>query len=221
LGGGDISAAHLLNRLLKMKVQLLSILILIMASILVIACTAPPKQSSAPLPTPTIGPAQDPMLQSNGGGEPRSPAYWLIWNTCAEANQSETARANGGWEAGWIIMDDLLIDPGVLIGTLQIETCQQGVSLLQVKNLQGTEMKNDAAYALAAQLLAAQLNLATNSEYCPASDQAVSAAQLLLLALNFDGTKGYLGPPLANPDVSTAKTLAEQLVNYNNGTLCR
>lgn len=60
-------------------------------------------------------------------------------------------------------------------------------------------------FTLAAQLLAAQLNLATGSEYCPASDQAVSQAQLLLLKLNFDGTSGYLDPPLANENVTNAK----------------
>ena len=117
-------------------------------------------------------------------------------------------------------MDDLLADPGILVGALQLETCEQGVSLLQGRNVQGIEMKYDAAYILAAQLLAAQLNLATGSEYCPASDQAVSQAQLLLLKVNFDGTTGYLGPPLAGANIENARKLTEQLVNYNNGTLC-
>ena len=198
----------------------MSILNLIMASTVVVACATPPKQSTFLFPTPTSEPVQDPMLKSNGGGEPRSPDYWLAWNSCAEGNQSAVAATNGGKEAGWIIMDDLLTDRGMLIGTLQIETCQQGVSLLQAQNLQGTEMKNDAAYTLASQLLAAQLNLATGSEYCPASDKTVSQAQLLLLELNFDGTQSYLGPPQANANVENAKKLTEELVSYNNGTLC-
>jgi hypothetical protein len=117
-------------------------------------------------------------------------------------------------------MDDLLTDPGILVGVLQVATCKQGVNLLQIKNLQGTEMKNNAAYNLAAQLLAAQLNLAAGSEYCPASDQTISQAQLLLLELNFDGTGGYLDPPKSNQDVETAGKLIEQLTNYNTGTLC-
>lgn len=181
---------------------------------------------STPRVVPTLVPIQispdfDPSRQSSGGGEPRSPSYWLIWNTCAENNQSETARANGGREAGWIVMDDLLTDPRMLVGELQVETCQQGVNLLQGRNLEALEMKTDVAYALAAQLLAAQLNLATGSEYCPASDEAVSQAQLLLLGLHFNGTGGYLGPPLASPERETARTLMEQLASYNSGTLCQ
>jgi len=81
-------------------------------------------------------------------------------------------------------------------------------------------MKNDAAYGLAARLMVAQLNLAVGSEYCPASDQAVFNAQQLLLALNFEGTGGYLGPPLAIPQVEMAGNLEEQLSRYNSGELC-
>lgn len=176
----------------------------------------PPQGLSTSLSTPTV----DPNLQSNGGGEPRSTGYWSIWNTCAEDNQDDVARANGEREEGWFLMDDLLADPGILVGTLAVATCDQGVNLLNVKNLQGVEMKNDAAYMLAAQLLASQLNLAASSEYCPASDQAVSQAQLLLLNVNFDGTGGYLGPPLADERIENAKKLTEQLASYNNGTLC-
>lgn len=219
-GGGPWSAAQFIELPLKMKVRLVLILYLIVASTLVIACVSPPQQPSALDPTPTIDSAQDAMLQSDGGGEPRSLDYWLIWNTCAEGNKSETARANGGREARWILMDDLLTDPGVLIGTLQIETCQQGVNLLQARNLQDIDMKNDAAYILAAQLLAAQLNLATGSEYCLASAQAVSQAQLLLLELNFNGTNSYLGPPVASSKIEDAQKLTEQLVRYNTGHLC-
>lgn len=117
-------------------------------------------------------------------------------------------------------MDDLLADPGVLLGELQVETCEQGAILLQARNIQNIEMKKDPAYTLAAQLLAAQLNLAAGSEYCPASDQAVSKAQLLLLAVEFDGTGSYLGPPVLNEQVEAARDLEEQLARYNTGSLC-
>lgn len=187
------------------------------------ACTTP----TTPPPTLavlTLAPDQYPTSQtasqSMGGGEPRSTGYWLIWNTCAEGNQAESARANGGRDAGWILMDDLLADPGILIGVLQVETCEQGVHLLQVMSSQGVEMKNDPAYALAAQLITAQLNLAVGSEYCPASDQAVSRAQLLLLELKFNGTGRYLGPPLVSANLENAIKLTEELTDYNSGSLC-
>lgn len=219
MGGGLWSAAHFLITS-NMKTWLLTIFDLIVAGTVLAACVVTPQPPTTPLPTPTIDPAQDPNFQSNGGGEPRSPGYWLVWNSCAEGNQASVALANGGKEAGWLIMDDLLADPGILVGNLSVETCDQGLNLLQVRNLQGVEMKYAAAYTLTAQLIAAQLNLAIGSEYCPVSDQAVSQAQLLLLALSFDGTKGYLGPPLAGPGVETAMMLTEQLARYNTGELC-
>lgn len=196
----------------------------ILLVILISACTSsngniPPTLVAITM-LPESNQGQDPQFKSSGGGEPRSAGYWLIWNTCTEGNQSEVAQANGGREAGWILMDDLLKDPGILIGTVQIETCEQGVNLLNTENLQGNEMSSDAAYILAAQLLAAQLSLAVGSEYCPASDQAVSEAQLLLVGLDFDGTGRYLGPPRADKNVETARRLTEQLVSYNSGALC-
>lgn len=163
----------------------------------------------------------DPRFQSNGGGEPRSLGYWMIWNTCAEDNLSETAKTNGGREAGWILMDDLIADPGILIGTARVETCQQGLNLLQSKNIQNIDMKNDVAYSLAAHLFGAHLNLAAGSEYCPALDQVVYETQMLLLELDFDGTGSYLTPPQAGQNLEEAEASLEQLSSYNTGELCR
>jgi hypothetical protein len=175
----------------------------------------------APFLTPITFPTSDPLFQSNGGGEPRTSGYWLIWNSCAENNQSETAQSNGGREAGWIILDDLLADPGILIGNIQIETCQQGVNLLQAYDLINIDRSSDPAYTLITQLLTAQLNMAVGSEFCQASDQAVEAAQLLLLALNFNGKGIYLDPQLVTQDVITAQLLTDQLAKYNTGDLCK
>jgi len=202
------------------KDRLKTLLAFLVLTMLMAACAAP-QADSGPVEVSTSPATPDPLYKSNGGGEPRSPGYWLIWNTCAEGNQAETARANGGREAGWILMDDLLANPGIMVGELAVETCDQGVNLLQARDMGRVEKKNDAAYALAAQLLTAQLNQAAGSEYCPASDQAISQAQLLLLELDFDGTGVYLGPPQANPDVDKAQALAEQLASYNSGQLCR
>ena len=57
---------------------------------------------------------------------PRTAGYWLVWNACAEDNQADVARANGGREAGWLILDDLLAHPGILLGELAVETCERG-----------------------------------------------------------------------------------------------
>ena len=191
---------------------------LILCACLLAACSP---AGSAATSTPQPAATDAGFFTSDGGGEPRTPGYWLAWNSCAEGNMAETARANGGQEKGWFIMDDFLAQPGIAAGAIMVEDCQQGVSLLQGKDLQGVDRSNDPAYALAAQLVAAQLNQAAGAEDCPAAAEAISAAQLLLSELSFDGSRGYLGPPQASADVDTAKQLAEQLSNFNAGSLCR
>jgi hypothetical protein len=190
-------------------------LIFVAALLAVNACV--PRSNPSEVDVPSEVPAERIAARP---GDPRPPAYWAVWNTCAPENRATQAAANGGREAGWTLMDDLLVNPGILVGLLELQTCPQGLSLLQSRNLEGIEKKNDAAYPLAAQLLAAQLNLAVGSEYCPASDGAVSEAQVLLLKLNFNGMGSYLGPPILNEDVETARILEQQLADYNTGTLC-
>jgi hypothetical protein len=183
-----------------------------------------PAGVKAPTLTPFFVPtatSSQSFFLSDGGGEPRSPGYWLLWNSCAPDNRSETARSNGGREAGWIIVDDLLEDPGILVGMLNLETCPQAVNLLNLLDLQGTDRATNPAYQLAQAMLAAQLNLAAGAEDCPAADEAVRAGQLLLISVEFNGTGDYA--PLMQPGntAETAVILIEQLQAYNSGQLCR
>lgn len=199
---------------------------LLLACLAAISACSPSQNIPEPLESSTTQPVRPTQTQpdfhkSRGGGEPRSASYWLQWNSCAPDNRSEMAAANGGRAAGWIILDDLLDDPGILLGELQVGTCEEGINLLQNKDVEGFERGGDMAYQLAAQLLAAQLNLAVGAEYCPAGDQAVAAGQLLLIGQGFNGRGGYLGPPAFGQDVETAQILVEQLGDYNSGQLCR
>ena len=193
--------------------------------LLLVGCSRPsttpalPTAATIPITQPT--PGQDFLYQSSVGGEPRTGGSWITWSSCGENSQAAVAKANGGRQAGWIILDDLLADPGVLVGALQVESCPQGVALLQGRDTSGFDHNNDPAYLLAGQLLAAQLNLAAGAETCPAAETAVQAAQLLLLSVGFNGAGLYLGPPAAHQDVETAKILVGQLQNYNVGALCR
>ena len=116
---------------------------------------------------------------------------------------------------------NLLDDPGVWLGDLAIESCEQGLVFLAGQDASGEERPDDAAYQLAAGLVAAQLNLAVGAEYCPAVDQAVRSGQLLLVSLVFDGAGGYLAPGQSPDDREVALFLAEQLDQYNAGLLCR
>jgi hypothetical protein len=186
------------------------------------ATATPAAPTSAPTAiSPTPAPTVDPFFASQGGGEPRTAGYWLLWNSCAEGNKAGLAAANGGREAGWIILDDLLADPGILLGESPVQTCQQGIRLLQVLDLDGGDRAGDVAFELAARLLAAQLNLAAGAEYCPAVDQAVQAGQLLILSLGFDGSGQTPGLDQASEDRDLALFLVEQLSQYNAGSLCR
>ncbi|NPV07338.1 MAG: hypothetical protein HPY83_05155 [Anaerolineae bacterium] len=86
------------------------------------APTASPRRSLAlapvlPQSTPSASaPATlaipDAARASDGGGGPRPAAYWAQRNMCAPDNRADVARANGGREAGWVLVDDLLADPG-------------------------------------------------------------------------------------------------------------
>jgi hypothetical protein len=131
------------------------------------------------------------------------------------------AASNGGREAGWIILDDVLTDPGVLVGDLSVEVCDQAVNVIDRTDATGGIKADAAGYALASELLVAQVNLAIGAEYCPAIDQAVRAGQLLLISLGYDGTGDYLGPEVTADDGELARFLADQLAAYNAGTLCQ
>jgi len=51
------------------------------------------------------------------GRPARTPAYWAVWNTCAPNNRAAEAAANGGRAAGWVLVDDILADPGCRSGS--------------------------------------------------------------------------------------------------------
>lgn len=194
-----------------------SLLCLLALSLLVAACGPTPAPTSMP-PSPV--PTPDLSTRSDGGGDPRSPAYWLLWNGCAPDNRAAIAAANGGRAAGWTLVDDLLADPGITVGPLPVTGCPQAVDLLSAHD------EADAAYALAAQLLAARLNLAAGAEHCPAVQRALDDADRLLSDLAFDGSGTYLAPTApgrdqAPPKALTAVALRDQLQTYNAGALCR
>jgi hypothetical protein len=157
---------------------------------------------------------------SRPGGAPRTPGYWKNWNTCSTGNQPQTASKNGGPGEGWYLLDDILNDPGITWGNFTIGGCEQGVSILDQRDLDsGRKRASDAAYTLAMHLLAAQLNFAAGAATCPDAVDAVVAAEALLVSISFDGTGRYLRPN--NPLYQEALALAYTLDQYNNGNLCQ
>ena len=99
-------------------------------------------------------------------------------------------------------------------------SCQQAVKLLSTQVQRGRSKSSDAAYELAAQLLAARLNLAAGAETCLPVQQAVLDGQALLDGLNFSGSGDYLGSKSKDARRAQAFSLAATLDRYNNGNLC-
>lgn len=199
-------------------------LVTLLSTVLLLVGCTPAQQTSEPLFTPDSSQESGPFADipaearvSNQSGEPRPPAYWMLWNACAPENRAEVAAANGGRAAGWVLMDDLLVKPGINLGDLPVENCEQGLALLQGLTLNGEEM-DDPLYDLAAQLLAAELNLNLGAETCPIAEEAAVGGHMVLSSVNFTGTGTYF----TTVEVSAAvPRLLELLQGYNCGELCR
>ncbi len=153
---------------------------------------------------------------SIGGGDPRLPAYWAVWNTCAPDNRADVAAANGGRDAGFVLVDDVLADPGIGLGDHLLSSCEESVALLEGRTGSG-DATDDPVYMLAAQLLAAELNLTVGAESCPAADEAVLGAHLVLSSSNFDGVSPS---PLDVEAGGALPDLIDLLTAYNAGDLC-
>ena len=195
---------------------------LLVTSILALltACAAPPANLAPPTAISTPPATLDPLFQSDGGGDPRGSGYWLVWNNCTEDNQSATAKANGGRAAGWILLDDLLTEPGIMLGPDEVTACEQAAAILQGKTSQD-ENRDDHPYGrMAVELLTAQLNLAIPSESCPAVLQAVQTSQLLLVSWGYQLSEDSFVPKVPQKDRQLAEFLAAQLEKYNLGELC-
>ena len=174
-----------------------------------------PASTAIPIASPTPEPTADDYFRSDGGGEPRSAGYWLVWNSCAPDNRAEMARANGGRAAGWVLVDDILADPGINLGGLKIKTCAQAVELLQSNSVSGVTHADDPVFNLASQLLTAYMNLESGAESCLGVVDGVLGAHALLAKLSFDGEHSGMDTQ------GEADLYILALQQYNTGQLCR
>lgn len=159
-----------------------------------------------------IAAVPDEAREAIGDGEPRSSRYWVVWSSCGEGSQADVAAANGGREAGWIILDDLLADPGISLGDHPVVTCQDGVTILTTGS--------DPLQRLARQVLTAELNRNAGSESCGAADESIPVAQALLASFHRAGTTDS-APSLEPDDAESVDRLVDLLAAYNSGELCR
>jgi len=96
--------------------------------------------------------------------------------------------------------------------------CLKAVRILDKSRItDGQKMSSDPAFNLAAQLLAAKLNMVSGARTCPAAVTDINDAQALLDAVNFDGIKH---DKMSTAQINQANSLAAALDRYYNNVLC-
>jgi hypothetical protein len=150
------------------------------------------------------------------GGDARTIGFWKNWASCSKSKGNQDP----------ILDQTLALFPiaggqsthGIFIGDVYVDTCEEAVALLNKEDINsGRKRASDPGFNLAAQLLAAQLNVQAGAGTCAAATTAINDAQALLDSVNFDG----VGNTSMNPAQGTqANQLAATLDSYNNNTLC-
>ncbi len=149
-----------------------------------------------------------------GGGQ-RTIGFWKNWASCS---------ASKGHQA-FILDQTLALFPiasgqtthGLYVGTIYVDTCTEAVHILSKQDASGKNQASNAMYGLAAQYLAAVLNIQAGASHCPTVDTAISQAQALLTSYGFNDVKTTKP---SKTDAATANALASLLDQYNNGLIC-
>jgi plastocyanin len=146
------------------------------------------------------------------GGLARTIGFWKNWASCASSSGNQKP-----------VLDRTLAaaDPGgISIGTLTLHTgdCLKAIRLLDKSTIDtGKKQASDPAFNLAAQLLAAKLNVKAGALTCSSAIAAINDAQTLLVALHFNG---ITHDKLNAAQTTQANNLATTLDHYNNNLLC-
>lgn len=145
---------------------------------------------------------------------PRGIGWWKNWGGCALRGR---ANVVGARETA-IVRRSIRRSSGMYpVGGIDGMTCEQATHLLSKQDFDGNMKANDAAYNLAAQLVAAKLNQAAGAPVPACVADAIVEANALLAELSFSGTGDYLGPRSSGAARSTALSLGGRLGRYNDG----
>jgi hypothetical protein len=145
-------------------------------------------------------------------GDARTIGFWKNWSSCTGGNQDP------------VLDETLAMFPivagqtthGLYVGDRYVDTCREAVRLLNKSDVvTGKKMASDPLYNMAAQLLAAQLNIMAGAYSCPGVLSDIADAQALLVKYHFTGTGSYK-PVMTKADIYLANTLAGDLDDYNN-----
>jgi hypothetical protein len=146
------------------------------------------------------------------GGLARTIGFWKNWASCAESSGKQKAVL----DQTLAIAEPTSVQVGDLV--LHAGDCLKAVRMLDKSRIDnGKKMSSDPAFNLAAQLLAAKLNVVAGAGTCPAAVTAINAAQALLDAINFDG---ITHATMTTAQKNQANSLATTLDRYNNNLLC-
>jgi hypothetical protein len=154
------------------------------------------------------------------GGLARTIGFWKNWTSCSSSNGKQRP-----------ILDRTLAlaEPaGIALGVLTLHgsasdpnrapDCDKAVRVLSKSVITtGVKKASDPTFNLAAQLLAASLNVVAGAGGCGAATTAISDARALLTAVHFNGVTH---DKLSSAQASNANLLASALDRYNNDTLC-
>jgi plastocyanin len=144
-----------------------------------------------------------------GGGQ-RTIGYWKNWNTCSH-DGAFVARAA---KTGNHLADEFLPQS---VGSYVVTTCAQAVAILSKTPYGATKnAASNAAYNMAAQLLAAELNVAAGAATCGITT-TIAQANALLTLIGFNGVDI---PSMTQAQKQLALSLSSTLDAYNNGKLC-
>lgn len=150
---------------------------------------------------------------------PRGLGYWKNSGKCLKSQGQLTGIAD---EDQVRTLESQLLGGSAVypVGSITGMTCQEAARLLGKMDLGGTIKANDAAYNLAAHLLAAKLNKAAGAVVPPCVANDMATAQNLLVQLGFDGMGDYLGPSTTMRALrTTALRLGGTLGSYNGAAL--
>jgi uncharacterized repeat protein (TIGR03803 family) len=158
------------------------------------------------------------------GGMALGIGFWKNWASCANNHGNQTP-----------VLDRVLASfpvasgqttPGVYIGNLYVNSCAIAEDLLNRMTLNGTKEASNPSYSLAAQLLAAKLNVQAGAGWTVCVSMDISSAGNLLNPVQdaagntgVDFAKAFnsnTGPKLTSSQATTANYLQTQIDYYNN-----
>jgi hypothetical protein len=135
--------------------------------------------------------------------------YWKNWSGC---KKSKGGQAD--------VLGQYL--GGITLGTYTFTNSQadecNAVQTLSKNTFSGVNKSSDPLFNMAAQLLAADLNVNAQAGVCAAAVTAINGAQALLVKYSWNGNT--YSPKLTSADATLANQYATALDKYNNNQLC-